>query len=463
MLALPGVMLLIIFIYGRPQEFNERLAALPFLYLWLGLAFVGMGADIGMGKARIKWSPHFKPALFILFWSLLTMGIYNPAEISSGVVIIGVTFILFFLVGHSTESFKGFQRLTGTVLAMGLFVATVAVHQGFSAKQCIAMVPIPGARADTGIPDGRYCENYRECREDPTADPEAEYFCERIGLFQTTTITGGRVRWRGVLQDPNELALTTGICLPFAFAFFEQKRKFSRLLILIYALVIIGTCIVLTQSRGGQMVFTTVLAVYFIKKYGLKGALIGAIFALPLILLGGRGSEEAEESANERSEILAEGLMIWKAFPLTGCGFRQFTEHFWLTAHNAYLLALSELGPFGFFAWLSMIYLTLKISLVAINRYGEHPSPQAQQIRAWAMALLASFAGLMVGIFFLSFTYHYVLWIYFGLSGAFYFAVRGLDPTFKVGLEKKDVIRIILVETALVTAIFGFVKYKGLM
>ncbi|AKT37779.1 O-antigen ligase family protein [Chondromyces crocatus] len=462
-MALPGVILLIIFIYGRPQEFNERLATLPFLYLWLGMAFAGMGAEIGMGKARLKAAPHLKASVFILFWSLFTLGIFNPSELSGNAVIISVTWILFFVVGHSTESLKGFQKLTGTVLAMGLFVATVAVHQGFSSFQCIAMVPIPGARADTGIPDGRSCDSYRDCRDDPTADPETEYLCERIGLFQTTTITAGRVRWRGVLQDPNELALTAGISLPFAFAFFEQKRTFSRLLILVYALLMIGTCIVLTQSRGGQLVFTTVLGVYFIKKYGLKGAVIGAVCALPLILLGGRGSQEAEESANERSEILAEGLMIWRAFPLTGCGFRQFTEHFWLTAHNAYLLAISELGPFGFFAWLSMIYLTFKISLTALKRYENVPGPTAASIKAWATALMASFAGMLVGIFFLSFTYHYVLWIYFGLSSALYFAIRGADPTFKVQLDRKDVFRIIGIELALVTAIFGYVKSKGLM
>lgn len=462
-MALPGVILLVIFIYGRPQEWDERFETLPFLYLWLALAFGGMGAEIGMGKARLKFSPHFKLSLFILFWCLLTLALFNPAELSVNAVIIGVTWILFFVVGHCTESFKGFLKLTGTILAMGLFVATVAVHQGFSGYQCIEMIPIPGARADTGVPNGQSCESYKECREAPTADPEIEYLCERIGLFKTTTITGGRVRWRGVLQDPNELALTTGITVPFAFAFFESKRKLSRLLILLYALIIIGTCIVLTQSRGGQLVFTTVLAVYFIKKYGLKGAILGAVFALPLIMLGGRGSNEAEESANERSEILAEGLMIWRAFPVTGCGFRQFTEHFWLTAHNAYLLALTELGPFGFWAWLAMIYISLKISLTALKRYGEVPGEQAAQIRAWATALLASFAGMMVGIFFLSFTYHYVLWIYFGLSSAFYFAVRGADPTFSIKMEKKDITRVIMIEIGIAVAIFGYVKQKGLM
>lgn len=459
MFALPGVMLLIIFIYGRPQEFDERFADLPFLYLWLGLAFMGMGVDLAMGHVKLKATPQLRWAIVVYVWCLFTLALRNAAEFSGGFVSISVTFILFFLIGHSTDGFKGFQKLVGTVLAMGLFVAAVAVHQGFSSWQCIAMVAPEGGRAESGIPDGRPCESYRDCREGPEADPDIEYLCERIGLFKTTTITGGRVRWRGVLQDPNELALTTGIVLPFSFAFFEQRRSFLRLLVVLFSLVTIATAIILTQSRSGQMVFATVLGVYFIKKYGVRGALLGAIFAAPLIMLGGRNSEEAGESADERTEILSIGLKIYRSFPLMGCGFRQFTEYHWLTAHNAYLLSLAELGPLGMFAWTAMMYLTLKISLTALKRY-EHGA-QFVAIRAWGMAIMSGFCGLMVGITFLSFTYHYVLWIYFGLAGAFYCSVKHVDPTFVVRLEKRDVIRLILIDVAFVMWLVFYTKLKG--
>ncbi|MCC6557020.1 MAG: O-antigen ligase family protein [Polyangiaceae bacterium] len=461
MYALPGVMLLVIFIYGRPQEWDPRFESLPFLYLWLALAFVGMAIDVGTGKTRLKSSPHLKWGMALYFWCLITLGLRNPGDLKADFVPISVTLVLFYLIGHSVWNFKGFTKLIGTVFAMGLFVATVAVHQGFSPYECIEMIPIEGARADTGVPNGVPCETYRDCREAPNADPATEYLCERIGLFKTTTITGGRVRWRGVLQDPNELALTTGIVLPFAFALFEIKRSFGRLLVLLYSLIIIGTAVVLTQSRGGQLVFSTVIGVYFIKKYGVRGAIIGALFAAPLIMLGGRGSQEAADSANERTEILVEGLKIWRAFPLMGCGYRQFTEHHWLTAHNAYLLALAELGPFGLFAWTTMIYSTLKVSFTAMGRYARVTAAYAAPIRAWAMAILAGFCGMMIGIFFLSFTYHYVLWIYFGLSAAFYCAVRGTDPGFEVRIEGKDFKRIALLDLAIVLAIFAITKKGG--
>ncbi|WP_437624383.1 O-antigen ligase family protein [Sorangium sp. So ce1151] len=459
MLALPGVILLIIFIYGRPQEWDERFENLPFLYLWLGLAFMGMGIDMAMNRVRLKATPQLRWAIVVYLWCVLTLGFRNPAEFSEGFVSISVTFVLFFLIGHSVEGFRAFQKLATTVLIMGLFVAGVAVHQGFSSWQCLAIAEtIGGSRGESGIPDGRSCEVRADCREGPGADPEVEYLCERVGLFKTTTING-RVRWRGVLQDPNELALTSGIVLPFSFALFEQKRSFTRALMVLASLLVIATAIILTQSRGGQLVFATVLGVYFVKKYGVRGALFGVIFAAPLMLLGGRGGDEADESAGERTEILSEGLKIYRMFPLMGAGFRQFTEHHWLTAHNAYLLALAELGPLGMFAWTAMIYLTLKISLTALKRY-EHGA-QFATIRAWAMAIMAGFCGMMVGIFFLSFTYHYVLWIYFGLAGSFYCAVKSVDPTFSVQLDKRDVYRLILADVGLMLAIFAYTKHKG--
>jgi hypothetical protein len=459
MLALPGVMLLIVFIYGRPQEFDERFADLPFLYLWLGLAFIGLGIDLAMGHVTLKATPQLRWAIVVYLWCLFTLGLRNPGEFSGHFVSISVTFILFFLIGHSVDTFKAFYKLAGTTLAMGLFVASVAVHQGFSPYQCVAMIAPEGGRADSGVPDGRPCESYRECRAGPEADPEVEYLCERIGLFKTTTITGGRVRWRGVLQDPNELALMTGTVLPFSFAFFEQKRTFWRLLLALFSLVTIAAAIILTQSRDGQLVFATVLGVYFIKKYGLRGAILGAVFALPLILLGGRGGSEAADSASERAEILVEGLRIYRSFPLLGCGFRQFTEHHWLTAHNAYLLSLAELGPLGMFAWTAMIYLTLKISLTALERY-KHGA-QFAPIRAWAMAILAGFCGMLAGIFFLSFTYHYVVWIYFGLAGGFYCCVKRIDPMFSVRLEKRDAIRLVFIDIGLMGVIIAMTKYAG--
>jgi hypothetical protein len=72
------------------------------------------------------------------------------------------------------------------------------------------------------------------------------------------------------------------------------------------------------------------------------------------------------------------------------------------------------------------------------------------------MALVAALSGLLVGIFFLSFAYHYVLWIYVGLSGALYSAVRRHDPEFEVRFGWRDLWIVGAIDLAIIVAIFVY-------
>jgi hypothetical protein len=74
--------------------------------------------------------------------------------------------------------------------------------------------------------------------------------------------------------------------------------------------------------------------------------------------------------------------------------------------------------------------------------------------RGWSLAMLAAFVGLTVGIFFLSFAYHPVLWIYVGLSGALYTTVRRHDPSFEVSFGWRDLLLVLGVDAGLIVAMF---------
>ena len=65
-----------------------------------------------------------------------------------------------------------------------------------------------------------------------------------------------------------------------------------------------------------------------------------------------------------------------------------------------------------------------------------------------------------IGVFFLSFCYHVVFWIYIALAGALYQATRAHDPTFDVRLDRDDLVRIVLIDVALVVVIFGYTTFK---
>jgi O-antigen ligase len=314
-----------------------------------------------------------------------------------------------------------------------------------------------------GTPDGRPCDTVRACYLGDT-EPGAEYACEHIGLFGTTSIGGGRVRYRGVLQDPNELALAGGVGLPLAFALGGVKRRrLGQRLVTWAAFALVLLCAVMTGSRGGQLVFATVLGAYFARRFGARGLLIAGALALPLMLLGGRSGEEATSSTHERLDCWAEALSIWRSHPLLGVGLGQFGEYNYMTAHNSYLLALSELGLPGMLLFSIILWMSAKIPFSVSRLFapgsGSGLEAGAPLAGPWAMAMLAAFAGLAVGIFFLSFTYHYVLWIYIGLSGALYSAVRAHHPSFRVTFGARDLAMLCGIDVALVVLVFFYTRW----
>jgi O-antigen ligase len=271
------------------------------------------------------------------------------------------------------------------------------------------------------------------------------------------------VRYRGVLQDPNELALAGGVGLPIAFALGRvPKRSLGRGMLVALTLALVVACAILTSSRSGQLVFLAVLGAYFVQRFGLRGAIVGAMLALPLLVLGGRSGAEAESSTMERIDCWFEALSMWRSHPILGVGLGQFGEYHYKTAHNSYLLTLAELGLPGMVLFSIVIYMSIKIPLGVLRHVESTAGADGGSTniaRPWAMALLAAFAGLGVGIFFLSFAYHYVLWIYVGLAGALYSTVRTHDPSFRVRFGLRDLALVVAANFAIILTVYLYTKW----
>jgi len=80
--------------------------------------------------------------------------------------------------------------------------------------------------------------------------------------------------------------------------------------------------------------------------------------------------------------------------------------------------------------------------------------------RLWAVALLASLAGLAIGIFFLSFAYHPVLWCFLGMSAALAAAVRRHDPGFRVRIGLTDAAAILGGSVLVAVMVFAYTRLK---
>ena len=456
MFSAPGIAALILLIYIKPQEFIPGLEGVPLLYAFLGLAIFGFVLDLRLGHARFDPPPHWPYVALLVPWAFVThLAKAGGSGFVTAATNLVIVVILFFIVSMAIQTFRSFEVVMASLLAATLFVTGVCLHQGFAPLGCAVQ---EGATTESLRPDGRPCVTAEQCSEGD-AEPGAQYQCERMGLFGTVSVGRGRVRYRGVLKDPNEVALTCGAVLPALFARNERQASLSRATLLVLGFVATAIMIVFTQSRGGILVFLAVVGAYFIKRFGVKGAAVGGVLGLPLLLLGGRSGSEAEDSANERAEVLSAGMQMFQGDPVFGVGYDQFQNHHHLTAHNSFLLALSEMGVLGLFLFLSILYVSFKICVLALKRYDR--SPEAKVAATWSMALLAAFCGVSIGSFFLSFTYHQVLWIYLGLSGALYGVVRRHDAKFRIGVGLFEHALIGMATVAFPVFLKVFLRVKG--
>src|SRR5262245_8587450 len=132
MLAIPGIIALVVFIYARPQEFFEQLRVLPLLYFSFALAVLGFVLDLRVGTVRLRASPQLPCILAFFCWSSLTVGIGAPSSAIEHALSLSLCVALYLLVAHGVRSFRALHVVAGTVLCMVLWVCGVGAEQGFA-------------------------------------------------------------------------------------------------------------------------------------------------------------------------------------------------------------------------------------------------------------------------------------------------------------------------------------------
>jgi hypothetical protein len=437
MFTLPAVLALIAGHYTKVHEIWSVLHAFPVMPTLYAAACLGFLLDLRLGLSRAEACPQARLVLPLWMWTLVSVALSGGLGLIAGEIKATMTYmLLFLLIAHGVQTFRALRVMGMSILAISLFLGIVAFVQARNPFSCILLKPDidPDIVGDS---DGRLCEVSAECRAD--AEAGEEYRCEQPGPFQTMTI-GGRVRYRGNLEDPNELALVLVIALPFAMASFAQRLSGFRAPVVATSLGIVLPVVIWTASRTGQLAFIAVVAAYFLERISLKRLIPVAVLAAPALLLGGRSNAGADESAMERLEAWHFGLDMFKSSPVWGIGKSQFVENYYITAHNTFVLEATELGLVGMILWVGVLYTGFKIVVLALRRYrGRADSAVPYE---WARALRASLCGIAVGTNFLSLAYHPVIWVYFALPGAFYLATRRHDPEFRVSFGRRDLLAV---------------------
>lgn len=457
MFAIPGIAALIVFILVRPQEMVPLLQRVPFLHLFAVFAFVGWVIDVRLRRTQPIATPALPWAVAFLAWALVTVAVIVPDQLIRKVLELVVLFTLYGTISHGIQRFRAFQIVAGVMSIVCIVIAFACLYQGLSPKQCVGGEMMIGEAV--GRPDGRSCELDEHCKG-PDSEPGMQYRCEHVGFANMHSVDG-RVRYRGDLNDPNEVALVIAAgAISLVIAFMRRHRS---PLFLFFAAAAIGLCVaavILTKSRGGQVAMLLVFFVYMVRRYKLLALIPAGMLAVPVMLLGGRSDAAAEMSTRERYEAWATGLNLFRANPIFGVGSGQFGEHHYLTAHNSFVLALAEMGFLGLVLFVAIIYVSVKSLVVGLRALASHPGAQVAQV--WGMALLGSLVAAIFSISTLSFTYKSVLWILFALVGAWTNCIRHHQPDFTVRLTWRDLGIIVVGCLAFVMFVLPmFLRWKG--
>jgi hypothetical protein len=454
-MAFASTFLLIIVLIIRPQEIWPWMNALHLLDVLTATTVLGVAYEFFRGDLKSLWTPQIPFLLAFVFACYFTavFGIGFRQGITAAQPALFAAIFMLIVAYGAARSVERIRLLFALLVTLGAFVGAVAIHQGRQEASCLEVDPrgYSDLRED-GVPDGRSCDTRADCVKGGRG--EVDYECEKLGLFKTVSI-GQRVRWRGQLDDPNELSVFLGALLPFVLALASTWRKGLAVPLILVIFATYFYAVILSKSRGGQVVVSTVFAVYFYRRFGIKGLIVAAIFALPVVLLGGREGEGADSSADERRDILYDAITAVKEHPVFGQGIGVFAEERGMTAHNAYVLAAADMGVPGFYIWAGLLWTSIKMPLALVRRPPANVDPR---LVAVAQAIVVSFFAMSIGIFFLSFTYKQLLFIWIGLSGAIYGAVKKDHPEFEVGMGWKDLIGVGIFTVGILCVVFGYTR-----
>lgn len=259
---------------------------------------------------------------------------------------------------------------------------------------------------------------------------------------------------KGILENPNDLAINIAINIPLCLAFLFAARGGFRKVLWAFALLCMFYAVVATYSRSG-MVATVITLLICLWEFGVKGkrtlflmstGLIG-MAALGIMLFTPRyfvrleslvrgniqGSDD-RGSLEARSELLKESLWLTVRHPIFGIGpgnFPSVTGE-WRVAHNTY----TELSAEGGLPALILFVTLLVMSLRKIRSVRTLPGyVRDSSIRLWTSALWAAMAAYIAGAAFASTEYNLFPYFMVGYICALYEIAKRPDEATDNGMN----------------------------
>jgi putative inorganic carbon (hco3(-)) transporter len=238
-----------------------------------------------------------------------------------------------------------------------------------------------------------------------------------IGFSGVTILDQGdglkRIRYSGVLSDPNDLGLYFLVTLPMSFFLFTTSKNILTKFLVLTGVAIVFVGIYLTNSRGTLVGFSGVLGLVMLLRRNFVGIILGVITLFAALLLGPSRVAEidiSEESAWQRVEAWYEGINLFLSKPIFGVGLDGFVDAFRMRAHNSYVQVFSEYGIIGYTLWLCLIYTCIRITFRP--KIVKNPGEKIDV----AGTVFLSFVAFLFAGFFLTRSFESMFFILIGLS-----------------------------------------------
>ena len=237
-------------------------------------------------------------------------------------------------------------------------------------------------------------------------------------------------RYAGAKLDANDLGLIMALSIPMSYYLLIQNHG-RMVWVYRMQLILAGTTILLTASRGATLATVVALAIIPLTQARLGGRQRVALFLTVVLLIGGilffvpetswerlatMPAEFEQGTFTGRTIIWKAGWEIFRAHPFAGIGAnafrimvsRELAEPIRMgeadpapPAHNTFLSVLVEQGVLGFTVFCGML------GALAISLRGMPPFPQ----RLWIVSL----AVWVVGVSSLTWEMRKPTWFFFGL------------------------------------------------
>ena len=236
----------------------------------------------------------------------------------------------------------------------------------------------------------------------------------RIRDYETRETTRQAVAF-GTFEDPNDLCVVLVVAIPLFYTQFKTSANSILKVLSLAGVTLCGYGAWATNSRGGVVAIFGMITSYILTQAkGFKRYLILAVAISSVTILAPSRFGGGTFSGKDRSTLWGDGLDMFKAHPLFGVGYGEFTtfssDH--LVAHNTFVHTLAELGLVGYLP----LFLLFFCTVIQLRRILNLKKLISRDDHVLLTGIYASLIGYMTGLYFISRQYQHILYVILSLA-----------------------------------------------